>query len=67
MGTANNASGKTVLAKADGGIVQHDEFVKINLKNYINEGRTGGVVEVDASGNNVSKTTTDIDIILKNS
>jgi hypothetical protein len=66
MGTANNASGKTVLAKADGGIVQHDEFVKINLKNYINEGRTGGVVEVDASGNNVSKTTTDIDIILKN-
>ena len=66
MGTANNASGKTVLSKADGGIVQHDEFVKINLKNYINEGRTGGVVEVDASGNNKSKTTDDIDVILKN-
>lgn len=66
MATANNDAGKTVLAKADGGIVQHDEFVKINLKNYINEGRTGGVVEVDASGNNISKTTDDIDIILKN-
>ena len=66
MATANNDAGKTVLSKADGGIVQHDEFVKINLKNYINEGRTGGVVEVDASGNNIPKTTTDVDKILKN-
>lgn len=64
--TANNDAGKTVLAKVDGGIIQHDEFVKINLKNYINEGRTGGVVEVDALGNNIPKTTTDVDNILKN-
>lgn len=64
--TANNDAGKTVLAKVDGGIIQHDEFVKNNLKNYINEGRTGGVVEVDVSGNNIPKTTTDIDDILKN-
>lgn len=64
--TANNDAGKTVLAKVDGGIIQHDEFVKINLKNYIREGGNSGVVEVDASGNNIPKTTTDIDNILKN-
>ena len=64
--TGNNDSGATVLEKASGGIIKHDEFVANNLKNYIREVGTGGVVEVDASGNNIPKTTTDIDNILKN-
>lgn len=64
--TGNNDAGKTVLAKADGGIIQHDEFVANNLKNYIRTVGTGGVIEVDASGNNITKNNTEIDEILKN-
>jgi hypothetical protein len=64
--TGNNDEGKTVLEKASGGIIQHDEFVENNLKNYIRTVGTGGVIEVDASGNNITKNNTEIDEILKN-
>jgi hypothetical protein len=64
--TSTNKSGERVLDTPSGGIIKHNEFVNSVLKDYIRTVGSGGVIEVDASGKNNVKTSSEINDILDN-